>query len=72
MGLGFIVVLGSLILYLRGMRIMMFQLSGFYCRVRRKGLSTLNVRPWLAEPGVFMLVPIVSGVVPFWGYLIGS
>ena len=23
--------LGSLILYLRGMRIMMFQLSGFYC-----------------------------------------
>ena len=26
-------VLGSLILYLKGMRIMMFQLSGFYCRV---------------------------------------
>ena len=25
--------LGSLILYLRGVRIMMFQLSGFYCRV---------------------------------------
>ena len=25
--------LGSLILYLKGMRIMMFQLSGFYCRV---------------------------------------
>ena len=25
--------LGSLILYLMGMRIMMFQLSGFYCRV---------------------------------------
>ena len=24
--------LGSLILYLKGMRIMMFQLSGFYCR----------------------------------------
>ena len=23
--------LGSLILYLKGMRIMMFQLSGFYC-----------------------------------------
>ena len=30
-------VLGSLILYLKGMRIMMFQLSGFYCRV--KGLQ---------------------------------
>ena len=28
--------LGSLILYLKGMRIMMFQLSGFYCRVYRK------------------------------------
>ena len=26
-------VLGSLILYLKGMRIMMFQLSGFYCKV---------------------------------------
>ena len=25
--------LGSLILYLKGMRIMMFQLSGFYCMV---------------------------------------
>ena len=27
--------LGSLILYLRGMRIMMFQLSGFYCSILR-------------------------------------
>ena len=34
MGLGGFV-LGSLILYLKGMRIMMFQLSGFYCRVFR-------------------------------------
>ena len=25
--------LGSLILYLKGMRIMVFQLSGFYCSV---------------------------------------
>ena len=25
-------VLGSLIVYLKGMRIMMFQLSGYYCR----------------------------------------
>ena len=29
-------VLGSLILYLKGMRIMMFQLSGFYCRAYSK------------------------------------
>ena len=29
--------LGSLILYLKGMRIMMFQLSGFYYRVPLKG-----------------------------------
>ena len=28
-------VLGSLILYLRGTRIMMFQLSGFYCKLSR-------------------------------------
>ena len=27
--------LGSLILYLKGMRICMFQLSGFYCKVFR-------------------------------------
>ena len=27
--------LGSLILYLKGMRTTMFQLSGFYCRVPR-------------------------------------
>ena len=27
--------LGSLILYLKGMRIMMFQLSGFYCTASR-------------------------------------
>ena len=26
--------LGSLILYLKGMRIMMFQLSGFYCKFK--------------------------------------
>ena len=25
-------VLGSLILYIKGMRILVFQLSGFYCR----------------------------------------
>ena len=29
--------LGSLILYLKGMRIMMFQLSGFYCRFSKVG-----------------------------------
>ena len=34
MGLGGLV-LGSLILYLKGMRRMMFQLSGFYCRVNQ-------------------------------------
>ena len=35
------IVLGSLILYLQGMRIMMFQLSGFYCRayVAAQGLG---------------------------------
>ena len=30
-------VLGSLIVYLKGMRIMMFQLSGYYYRVPAKG-----------------------------------
>ena len=32
--------LGSLILYLKGMRIMMFQLSGFYCRFWSSGFET--------------------------------
>ena len=31
--------LGSLILYLKGMRIMMFQLSGYYYRVEGIGLG---------------------------------
>ena len=35
-------VLGSLILYLKGMRIMMFQLSGFYYNMFLRGYS-LNV-----------------------------
>ena len=30
--------LGSLILYLKGMRTTMFQLSGFYCRVSFNGI----------------------------------
>ena len=33
-------VLGSLILYLKGMRLMMFQLSGFYCKGIYKGSFT--------------------------------
>ena len=32
--------LGSLILYNKGMRIMMFQLSGFYCILNPKKLET--------------------------------
>ena len=32
--------LGSLILYNKGMRVMMFQLSGFYCIVNPKKLET--------------------------------
>ena len=34
--------LGSLMLYLKGMRIMMFQLSGFYCKVFGPKIHTLN------------------------------
>ena len=35
--------LGSLILYLKGMRRMMFQLSGFYCIMT----ETLSPEPWI-------------------------
>ena len=47
MGLGGLV-LGSPILYLKGMRILMFQLSGFYCsvlKVMRIYIITLNPKP---------------------------
>ena len=36
--------LGSLILYLKRMRIMMFELSGFYCRAFRVGPGVLGLR----------------------------
>ena len=39
-------VLGFPILYLKGMRIMMFQLSGFYC-----GVYLLSCVPIALEPG---------------------
>ena len=35
--------LGSLILYLKGMRIMMFQLSGFYPKFEAKGVFGFGV-----------------------------
>ena len=39
--------LGSLILYLKGMRIMMFQLSGFYCKFLKKNPDCLVLsREW--------------------------
>ena len=44
-------VLGSLILYLKGMRTTMFQLSGFYCRVR----IVCSLRP-----GVWVLPPFAN------------
>ena len=34
-------VLGSPILCLKGMRLMMFQLSGFYCKALTRGIPTL-------------------------------
>ena len=36
--------LGSLILYLKSMRISMFQLSGFYCRAWSEGVPGLRHR----------------------------
>ena len=44
--------LGSLILYLKGMRIMMFQLSGFYCRTfRMSDAIVLGIQNVCARPG---------------------
>ena len=39
-------VLGSLILYLKGMRIMMFQLSGFYFKCNVTTEMTPEDSPW--------------------------
>ena len=39
--------LGSLILYLKGMRIMMFQLSGFYYSLVMLGVTLESLRPSL-------------------------
>ena len=38
--------LGSLILYLKGMRIVMFQLSGFYCRGLGFGFFCFRLPQW--------------------------
>ena len=46
-------VLGSLILYLKGMRRMMFQLSGFYCRF----LSS----PFIIRVPFFLIVSFKKG-----------
>ena len=46
--------LGSLILYLKGMRIMMFQLSGFYCK---PALRTDSLNP-IHTPMPLMPLPL--------------
>ena len=51
--------LGSLILYLKGMRIMMFQLSGFYCRVAGSELDCGFFR----MDRVYVVNPLCSGLV---------
>ena len=51
--------LGSLILYLKGMRRMMFQLSGFYCNS-----STLNPKP-LLDRFASCKVWLMSSKAPF-------
>ena len=50
--------LGSPILYLKGMRIMMFQLSGFYCRLTS---SLQAVRLWVEGSGAYLGFVISQG-----------
>ena len=55
--------LGSHILYLKGMRRMMFQLSGFdYMGSGSQSQSGFSVRVW--GSGGLLRVPIVSIVIP--------
>ena len=57
--------LGSLLLYLKGMRIVMFQLSGFYCRQEqpRSSLPEGHEDSWLPASLMWVVVKIR---VPFW------
>ena len=62
--------LGSLILYLKGMRIMMFQLSGLYCRGRvvqgfrlyPEGPDTLAL--WSQVPKPILRIGLLGHIIP--------
>ena len=64
--------LGSPILYLKGMRLMMFQLSSFYCNVSemqqlsRFAASAKSALLCLAIGGVKTIWVVVKIMVPFW------
>ena len=69
--------LGSLILYLKGMRIMMFQLSGFYgfyyIHLGGGVGKYLSSSCYIATWSLWAKVVIYSlHCSSFWGYLIGS
>ena len=67
--------LGSLILFLKGMRIMMFQLSGFYyIHLGGGGVGKyLSSSCYIATWSLWAKVVIYSlHCSSFWGYLIGS
>ena len=55
--------LGSLIIYLKGMRIMMLQLSGFYYRTLPKPYKHPIKSPQNSYPLTWVVVKIK---VPFW------
>ena len=52
--------LGSLVLYLKGMRRMMFQVSGFYYRVKGSG-HLLGLRIWFLVSGGGLGIPGIPG-----------
>ena len=66
--------LGSLILYLKGMRIMMFQLSGFYCRASLLELWILDRRIWEFPKirGTLFWCPFNTDPTIYIGSILGS
>ena len=69
--------LGSLILYLKGMRIMMFQLSGFYYKSlkpptsmpgRRPGREGGHADPLGTDPGLSLIAQRLQSS-SFWGFI---
>ena len=64
--------LGFPILYFKGMRLMMFQLSGFYCRVSSKGSIRATTRDLQGYYNIGAEITTTASFgVPYYNYSLG-